>query len=222
MLGTRLRVSGLDGALQTREVVGVVEDQLMSPAPMALFPMAATPPSSLVLVVRTNDATTALPLVRAAIQAAEPLAPLDTIRSLSNRVNEVFSGLQNVVVLGVTLAAMAVLLAAVGEYAVLAFIVRKRTREIGIRVAVGAPRRAVLGLVIRQSLFVTLAGLVPGFCLAVPISIAMRSAWFGVSPLDPLTMMPVMLTMLLVGVAASLLPAFRATRVDPVVALRDE
>ena len=222
VLGTRLRVSGLDGALQTREIVGVVEDQLMAPVPMALFPMAATPPSSLVLVVRTNDAATALPLVRAAIQAAEPLAPLDTIRSLSDRVNEVFSGLQNLVVVGVTLAAMAVVLAAVGQYAVLAFVVRRRTREIGIRVAVGAPVRAVLGLVVRQALFVTLAGLVLGFCLAVPISIALRSALFGVSPLDPLTMVPVMLVMLLVGGAASLLPAFRAARVDPLVALRDE
>lgn len=222
VLGTRLRVNGLDGALQTREVVGVLEDQLMSPIPMALFPMPAMPPSALVLVVRTNDATTALPIVRTAIQAAEPLAPLDTIQSLSARVNEVFSGLQNIVVLGVTLGAMAVLLAAVGQYAVLAFVVRRRTREIGIRVAVGARRRTVLGLVVRQALFVTLAGLVLGFCLAVPVGIAMRSALFGVSPLDPLTMMPVMLGMLLVGVAASLLPALRATRVDPAVALRDE
>jgi predicted permease len=222
VLGTRLRLMGSEGALQIREVVGVVEDQLMSPIPMALLPMSATPPSMLVLVVRTTDAATAIPIVREAIQATEPLAPLDTIRPLAARLKEVFSGLRDIVILGAALGALAVLLAAVGQYAVLAFAVRRRTREIGIRVAVGANRRSVLALVVNQGLSVTLAGLVVGFCLAVPVSVMMRSVFFGVSPVDPLAVLPVVVGMLLVTVAASLLPAFRALRVDPTVALRDE
>jgi predicted permease len=222
VLGTRLRLRGPDGRLQTREVVGVVEDQLMSPIPMALLPMPAIPPSTLVLVVRTTDTATALPIIRAAIQATEPLAPVDTIASLTAKVREVFSGLRNVVTVGTILGGLAVLLAAVGEYAVLAFSVRRRTREIGIRVAVGATRSAVLGLVIKQGLSVTVGGLVLGFCVAVPVSITMRSAVFGVSPVDPVAMTPVAVGMLLVGLAASLVPAVAAMRVDPSVALRDE
>lgn len=221
-LGTRLRLSGRDGDIQTRDVVGVLEDQWMSAVPMALLPMPATPPSTLVLVVRTTDAGAAFPFVRDAIHATEPLAPLDTITPLAARAREVLSGLQDIVVLGATLGTLAVLLAAAGLYAVLAFSVRKRTREIGIRVAVGADRGAVLGLVATQGLSVTAGGLALGFCLAVPLSITMRSAFFGVSPLDPLVVTLVVGGMLLVGLAASLLPAFRAVRVDPTVALRDE
>lgn len=160
--------------------------------------------------------------MRKAIQATEPLAPLDTIGPLAAKAIEVFSGMEDIVILGATLGTLAVLPAAVGQYAVLAFSVRRRTREIGIRVAVGANRRAVLGLVAAQGLSVTLGGLVLGFCLAVPVTITMRSAFLGVSPLDPLVMTLVVVAMLFVGLAASLLPAFRAVRVDPMVALRDE
>ena len=152
----------------------------------------------------------------------EPLAPADAIRPLSAAVNQAFSGLEQLVTLGLTLGALAAVLAALGQYAVLAFAVRRRTREIGIRIAVGANRSTVLGMIVRQALSVTVAGLIVGFCLAVPVSITMQSALYGVSPVDPLAIMPVMLGMLLVGVTASLLPAFRATRVDPAVALRAE
>jgi putative ABC transport system permease protein len=221
-VGTRLRLKGHDGGLETREVVGVVEDQLMSPIPMALLPMPATPPPALVLLVRASDVAAAFPAVRKAIQATEPLAPLDTIKPLAARVDEGFSGMRSLVILGATLGTLAVLLAAVGEYAVLAFSVRRRTREIGIRMAVGATRKAVVALVLNQGLSVTLVGLVLGFSVAVPVRIIMRSAFLGLSPVDPFAMVPVAAGLLLVSLAASLLPALRAMRVDPSVALRDE
>jgi putative ABC transport system permease protein len=199
-----------------------VEDQVMSPMPMVLLPMAASPPSSLVLLVRTTDAAASLPIVRAAVRATEPLAPLDTISTLAAKVNDVFSGLRGIVIAGTTMGALAVLLAAVGQYAVLAFSVRRRTREIGIRMAVGATRSSVLASVLTQGLTVTAVGLGLGFALAVPMAVVMRAVFLGVSPFDPWTMAPVAAAMLLVGGAASLLPAFKAVRVEPVVALRED
>jgi predicted permease len=222
ILGTRLRLKTADGSIQVRDVVGVVQDQRGSNLPMAFLPMPAAPPSSLVLVVRSTNPATALPIVRQAIQAAEPLAPLDTIRSLADRLDDPLGELRGIVIVGAMLGVLAVLLAAAGEYAVLAFSVRRRTREIGIRVAVGANRWSVVRLVVHQALSVTVIGLAVGFGLAVPLTLAMRAAFLGVSPVDPLTMAIVATGMLFVALAASLLPALRAIRVGPAVALRDE
>jgi predicted permease len=221
-LGKRLQFVTSDGSPDTHEVVGVVEDQLLSRSPMAFLPMPATPPSALVLVVRATDGAAAVPLIREAIRQTEPLAPADSIRSLAASMNEVFSGLRGMVLVGLALGGLAVLLAGVGEYAVLAFSVRRRTREIGIRVAVGADRRSIVRLVVRHALSMTAVGLALGFAVAVPIGIVMRSMFVGITPLDPLTVVPVAAGMLLVAVAAAVLPGLRGVRVDPLVALRDE
>jgi predicted permease len=222
LLGTRLRLKTADGSIQAREVVGVVQDQRGSNLPMAFLPMPAALPSSLVLVVRSTDPATALPIVRHAIQAAEPLAPVDTIRSLADRLDDPFGDLRGIVIVGVMLGTLALVLAAAGEYAVLAFSVRRRTREIGIRVAVGANRWSILRLVVHQALSVTVIGLMLGFALGLPLTVVMRAAFLGISPMDPLTMAIVATGMLFVALAASLLPALRAMRVGPAVALRDE
>jgi predicted permease len=222
ILGTRLRLNTADGSIQAREVVGVVQNQPGSGLPMVLLPMPAAPPSSLVLMVRSTDPGTALPIVRQAIKATEPLAPLDTIRSLADRLDDAFGGLRGIVIAGVTLGGLALLLAAAGEYAVLAFSVRRRTREIGIRVAVGASQWSVMRLVVHQALSVTVTGLMLGFALGLPLTVVMRAAFLGISPMDPLTMAIVATGMLFVALAASLLPALRAMRVGPAVALRDE
>jgi len=119
-------------------------------------------------------------------------------------------------------AAAAVLLASVGIYGVISYFVGQRTHEIGLRIALGAHRRNVLGLVVRQGLALTLVGIVCGLAGAAGMTRFLSSLLYGVRPTDPLTFLAV--SALLTGVAllACYIPALRAARVDPIVALRHE
>ncbi|HET7535729.1 MAG TPA: FtsX-like permease family protein [Candidatus Didemnitutus sp.] len=121
-----------------------------------------------------------------------------------------------------TFAAVALVLSAVGLYGVMSYGVNQRTTEIGIRMAVGAPRRAVLGLFLRQGARLTGLGIVLGLLGAVALTRLLASQLYGVSPHDPLILAGVALTILVVAALACWLPARRATRVDPVTTLRAE
>jgi putative ABC transport system permease protein len=119
-------------------------------------------------------------------------------------------------------AGSSLLLAMVGIYGVIAWTVRQRTREIGVRMALGAQRSAVLALVLRRGLKLATAGIVLGLLGAIGLTQLLRSLLFGVSPADPLTLLAVPALMLLVALLACWLPARRAARVDPMEALRSE
>jgi putative ABC transport system permease protein len=119
-------------------------------------------------------------------------------------------------------AVLALMLASIGIYSVLAYTVRQRVREIGIRMALGAPSSGVLGLVVLDGLKPTLAGVVLGLALAAALVRVMAALLFGVSPHDPGTFVAVTVLVVAVGALASLIPAYRATRVDPIVTLRAE
>ena len=119
-------------------------------------------------------------------------------------------------------ASLAVALAAVGIYGVLSYVVSQRRQEIGIRMAIGAGSRQVLGLVLRSGLVLTTAGIVIGLCLAALATRVMASQLHDVKPLDPITFAAVAGILLLVSVGACLLPAARAMRVSPVQALKVE
>jgi putative ABC transport system permease protein len=119
-------------------------------------------------------------------------------------------------------AALALLLATVGIYSVLAYTVRKRVREIGIRMALGAPVKGLLGMIVIEGLKPTLIGVGLGLVMAVALVRGMETLLFGVSQYDPGTFSVVALLMLAVGIIATLVPAYRATRVDPIVTLRSE
>jgi len=110
----------------------------------------------------------------------------------------------------------------VGIYGVIAWTVRQRTREIGVRIALGAQRSAVLALVLRRGLKLAGAGIVLGLIGAISLTQLLRSLLFGVSPADPITFLAVPLLMVLVGLLACWLPARRAAKVDPMEALRSE
>ena len=109
-----------------------------------------------------------------------------------------------------------------GIYGVLAYLVTQRTQEIGIRLALGAERRSVLALVLRQGLGLSVAGIVLGLAVALGAARVMTSVVYGVDPRDPLTFAAVVALLLGIALVASWLPARRATRVDPLVALRAE
>jgi len=119
-------------------------------------------------------------------------------------------------------AGLALLLAAIGTYGVLSYMVTERRREIGIRMALGADQGTVLGQVMRQGLVITAVGLVAGLAGALALNRLIASLLFGVQPTDPTTLVAVVATITLVAATACLLPAWRASRVDPIVVLRDE
>ena len=119
-------------------------------------------------------------------------------------------------------AALALVLATVGIYSVLAYTVRQRVREIGIRMALGAPVKGLLGMIVVEGLKPTLVGVTLGLVLAAALVRVMETLLFGVSRYDPGTFSIVAIVMLGVGVIATLVPAYRATRVDPIVTLRSE
>jgi ABC-type antimicrobial peptide transport system permease subunit len=119
-------------------------------------------------------------------------------------------------------AGLALLLAAVGLYSVLAYLVSQRTREIGIRMALGAQHSHVLRLVLGHGSRLTVAGLVVGVMVALSLTRLMKSLLFGIDSKDPATLAGVVVLMALVALAACYVPAHRAMRVEPMVALRDE
>ena len=119
-------------------------------------------------------------------------------------------------------AALALLLAAIGTYGVLSYMVAERRREIGIRMALGADQGSVLGQVMKQGLILTGVGIVAGLAGAFALNRVIASMLFGVEPTDPATMAAVVATIALVAAIACWLPAWRASRVDPNIVLRDD
>jgi ABC-type antimicrobial peptide transport system permease subunit len=125
-------------------------------------------------------------------------------------------------VLMMVFAGLAMALSAIGIYGVLSYVVSRRTREIGIRVAIGAGRSQILRMVLGQGLMLTATGVLIGVVGAVLAARLMQSMLHGVTPRDPLTFAAVAAALMVVAILASLVPALRATRVDPVVALKAE
>ncbi len=207
-------------------VVGVVKDSkfqsLDEPAaPAVYFPAEQAFASEVNFLVRTGGDPLAMARpVEEAIHSLDPALPVYGVRTLEKSVGAAFFAQR----LGGSLlgffGVLALALAAVGMYAVLAYSVAQRAREMGIRMALGASRAAVMRLVLGQGLKLAGAGLAAGLALAVPAARLMRSLLFGVSATDVPTLAGVSLLLLLVICAASLLPARRATNIDPIDAIR--
>jgi predicted permease len=209
------------------EIVGVVKEAIRHPRrtrdmPRIYLPLVGELPVQTTLVVRGDDAVSLLPVVREAIAASDPRPPwsqIETMRGVLVR----WMGETPYFAAAVTgLGAVALGLAVAGLYAVVVYVVSLRTREIGVRIALGARRSQVVGLMIRQALRVVGAGAAVGAILAVPIVYVTRANFVGVSPLDPIAIVPALLLFGVVAVVASAIPSRRAATVDPVDALRAE
>jgi len=213
-----------------RTIVGIVGNErfrgLAEPAPIALYaPLDQAPSASGagVLLARTlSDPSALVGSIRGAIREQDPglavfgLEPLvDTVsRSIAER-------RFTMLVLGL-LASVALLLAAIGVHGVLSYTVTQRTREIGIRMALGAQPSSVLRLVVTEGMVLALAGAALGLIAAFAVTRSMGTLLYGVTPTDPATFVVVPAGLALVALAASYFPARKATRVDPVTALRAE
>jgi predicted permease len=160
--------------------------------------------------------------MRDAVRAVDPSQPIFDLKSMDQRVAESLGARRFAVTLLGVFAALAMLLAAIGIYGVISYAVTQRTQEIGIRMALGAERRAVLGMILRQAMKLAAAGVLGGVVVAALLARLVSSQLFHVSEFDPLTFSVMALVLALVALAASFLPAWRATRVDPMVALRYE
>lgn len=179
-------------------------------------------PSMTILLRSRLPASQVAPMLRRAVAALDPSAPVTRIRTLDEVVASSVSSTRALTLLLLGFGALAVAVGAVGVYSLIAYIVNWRTREIGIRLALGASRWGILALVFRQSLLLSLAGSFVGLAAASASARLLRSFLFEVHPLDPITFCAVPLLMLLLAILAAWIPARRAATIDPIQALRSE
>jgi predicted permease len=215
----------------TAEVIGIVADSKYSginerPLPQLFFPMSRSEVSTLRLFVKTSgDPGPLVAEVRNAIRGLDAALPVFDARTLNEHMQvAVFAQRMAANLLG-AMGVLALLLAAIGLYGVMAYAVSQRTQELGIRLALGASPGSLLGMVVRQGMTLTTIGLVIGLVLALGAfgSIgAVRTLLPGISPLDPITFIAVPLVLGAIALVASWIPGRRAGKVDPLVALRYE
>ncbi|HET7694806.1 MAG TPA: ABC transporter permease [Vicinamibacterales bacterium] len=212
----------------TVAIVGVVEDTARNSVgdaaqPDVYFPMAQRPlyASDIHLVVRTaDDPARIVPALRAVVRQAAPAAPLESIMTMEDRVSESLAKPRLYAVLLGTFALFALAIAGVGLFGVLSYSVAQRAREIGVRSALGAQVRDIVALVVRQSMAIAITGLAIGLLTSLWLTSALQRYLYGVAPRDAASFAAVAFVLLAVAAIASVVPARRAARVDPVRVLR--
>jgi len=212
-------------------IVGVVGDLKVSrldaePVPEVLIPYKLAPFNSLrridVLVKTPGSPAAILPEVRRVVQQMDPTQPPYGITTMEDALSESIAPRRfNLLLLG-TFAVSAVILALIGIYGVMSYAVTQRTQEIGLRMALGAHRTEIVGMVVRQGMLVAVTGIVAGAAAALALTRLMATLLFDVKPNDPMTFAAVAAVLTLTALGACWIPAFKAARVDPVVALRYE
>jgi predicted permease len=227
VIGKRFRISFTPETVRT--VVGVVGDikerglTALEPVTMLYLPILQDNTNAVSVVIRGTGLVTRLaPAVAGVLAKLDPALPIRDIKTMDEIVAATLSQQRFSMWLFAALAGLAFLLATVGIYSVLAYSVRTRVREIGIRIALGASSGDVLGLVMAEGMRPTVAGVLIGGCGAFALGGLLSKLIYGISPADPLTFLTVALLLTLVAAAACAIPGYRATRVQPVTALRNE
>ena len=220
-----------------REVVGIVGDVKLDsldetrPVATIYHPLAQVSVSpgeawrsfGMTFTVRTHsDPVNSISAVTGAIHQVGPDLPVVDVMSMNDVIAQSVSPLRFNMLLLACFAGLALVLAAVGIYSVLSYTVRRRVREIGIRMALGASHSDVVRMVLTDGLKPILMGIALGLVAAIALSRVVASLIFGVRATDPLTFAAVALLLMLVGVFATIVPAYRATRIEPVRILREE
>ena len=229
-IGKRITFNNLtDSSITWITVVGVVGHTLFTgfdddnTRVQVYFPIAQRATPFLGFVVRTTgDPMAEVGAVRAAVRSVDADLPLANVNTMDDLISQTTGPRRFSLLLLAGFAALAMALASIGLYGVMSYTVTQRTRELGVRVALGASTGEVLGLVLRQGVRLALAGVAIGLVAALLLTRVMRTMLFGVGATDPATFVLVPLVLLAVAALASYLPARRATRVDPIEALRSE
>lgn len=168
------------------------------------------------------DPLSLMAAIREEVAALDPEIPVADVELMQRYVDQAMGPTRFALTLIVVFGVIALLLSAIGLYGVLSFVVRQRTAEIGVRMALGAQGGSILRLVVGQGVALAGGGIVLGLVIAVPFTRVMDSLLVGITPTDPITYGGVSLIFVAVAALACYLPALRATHVDPVTALREE
>ena len=225
-IGRRFKMSGRPGAPEF-EIVGLVADAVYTNLrdeipPTVYLSYLQEPVNAMTFEVKTSgDPLDLVPSIRHAVSELDANVPLFDIRTQSMQVQHSLRRERLFAGLAAMLGTIALLLSAIGLYGLMAASVTRRTAEIGIRMALGAERRTVGWMVLRQSLSLVAAGLAIGIPAALMSTHTVESLLFGLSPSDPAVLVFAALILTLVSAVAAYIPARRAARVDPVVALRN-
>jgi putative ABC transport system permease protein len=225
-LGQRLNFGG--GEKQTQEIIGVVADVKNDDLDEAVDPIAYSPyaqnvQSTMSLVIRgAQDPTLLASAVRSEVQALDPNLPVSNIKPVVQMIDERISPKRLMTYILGVFALIALLLASVGIYGVMSYAVTQRTQEIGVRMALGAQALDVLKLVVKNGMTMALVGVGIGLAGAYALTRLLANLLFKVAPTDLLTFAVVSITLIVVALIACYIPARRATKVDPLVALRYE
>jgi putative ABC transport system permease protein len=228
-IGKRLRELTDRGAPRPWfEVVGVARDSKYAtvgedPKPFMYQPMAQEyTPAGVVMVKTRGNAADALPLVRAAVADIDPNIALFSVMTLDSATSISLLPVKVAAAVAGTLGVLALILGAIGLYGVMSYLVRQRTREIGIRMALGAQRGAVVELVTRHGMRWTGIGLAVGLAASFAVAKLIAGFLYGVGPADPTAFVGIALLLIGTAYVACYIPARRASRIDPLVALREE
>jgi putative ABC transport system permease protein len=225
-VGKRLKLARFESDAPMRTVIGVVNNvqhaNLASePRPVVYYPHAQGPDSGMQLVVRSTSSPAAIAgAVREAMRRLDPDLPVTELKPLSDLVQTSLMDTEIALSLLGSFALLAILLAAAGVYGVMAYAVAQRTTEFGIRVALGASPRDLMRLVGRQGLTLTAAGVAIGLVCARLASSALTGMVYGIRPSDPVVFVTTAAILAAIALSACVVPALRALRVDPIVALK--
>ena len=227
-LGAHIKVGGMDSPRPWMTIVGVVTDVHYSwinkeNLPTIYGPFRQAPPYYTTILLRTpGDPSQSISAARAEIAAVDPELPLYNIKPMNRVISESIIGIAYVAAMMAVLGGIALVLASVGVFGVMSYSVSERVHEIGVRMSLGAQTVDIVRMVLRSGMLLTILGLAIGLPMAFALARGLSSVLFGVEATDPFSF--VGLPLLLAGVAAlaSYLPARRAARVDPLVALRYE
>jgi putative ABC transport system permease protein len=211
-----------------RTIVGVVgnirqESMTDDVEPEMYLPFGQMTMNGMTVIIRAKtDPLSLAPAVRSAVLSIDPNQPIYDVKTLDQRVADSVAVTRSLMFLFGTFALLALVLAAVGIYGIISYSVSQRTHEIGIRMALGAQRAHVLKLIVRNGIALAITGIAIGIGGALALTRFLKTLLFGVTPTDSPTFIAVSIGLFVIAVAACLIPARRATKVDPLVALRYE
>ena len=217
-----LTIVGIVGDVRHNGLTEVIKEKFY--IPHAQWPKASgNTARGMTLVVKSTASPESLAgVIRAEIRSLDASLPVADVRTMAEVVGATLSAPRFAGILLASFAGLALLLSAIGIYGVLSYLVSRRVREIGIRLAIGAPRAQVMQMVLRDAFGLALAGIALGLAASAWTARLMAGLLHGVAPGDPATFIVVGVSLATVAILASLVPALRATRIDPLVALKSE